>query len=441
MTILLLCLLGSGKVQAQQAEYEYIDITNPFLRKTPIAIPLFKVLQGKETGSRLSRQAADLLSETLAFTGYFKLINRDAFLIDPNNFGIAAPHVRFDGWTQIGAELLITGGLREGEETIELELRLYDTFKEELVAGKRYIGAADDYRRMIRRFCSEVMYHISGSRGVFNSRIAFVSTGSGHKEIYLCEFDGHSPERLTRDSSICLSPAWSSDAQWIAYTSFAKGKPDLYIRSLSQKHGKVIAKKGINIAPAWVPDAFALAATLSYSGDQEIYLLTGGGKITKRMTYRDGIDVSAAFSPDAKRMAFVSRRSGSPQIYIMRVETGETERLTFGGGHCTQPSWSPKGDRIAYTGLKSNQINVYTIGLEGQDPMQLTHGEGDNESPSWSPDGSLIVFSSTRDGLSRIYVMTAFGTDQRRLLVLPGEQSDPEWSPNIVNNTLSTSDE
>ena len=439
LIILFLPLIGPGKNQAAQTEYDYIDITNPFLRKSPIAIPLFKVLHEDEAAVRLSQKASDLLSETLEFTAYFKIVEHDAFLLDPNKFDIVAPNVRFEKWTQIGAELLITGGLLMREDIVEMELRFYDTFKEKLIIGKRYKGWINDYRKMIRRFCSEVLYHIAGSRGIFNSKIVFVSTGSGHKEIYLSEFDGFNPEQITHVNSISLSPAWSSDAKWIAYTSFLKGKPDLYIRNLSQKRGVVLSKKGINIAPEWVPGKFMLAATLSYSGEQEIYLLTGTGKIIKRLTYNKGIDVSPAFSPDGERMAFVSRRSGSPQIYIMKLESGEVERLTFQGRYNTQPSWSPKGDRIAYTGLEDNQINVYVIGLDGKDPIQLTHGEGDNESPSWSPDGSLIVFSSTREGPSRIYVMTAFGTDQRCLMVLPGEQSEPKWSLNVFNNSASTS--
>lgn len=417
---------------AYSAEYNYIDITNPFLRKIPIAVPVFKNMSPGQATAQVSQQASDLLADTLEFTGYFKMLDRKAFLVDPQA-DTAFAVVNFQNWTSIGAELLITGQIMAIDNLVEIELRLYDTFKKTLLVGKRYKGWLNDQRRMIRRFCSEVIYTLTGDRGFFNSEIAFVSTGSGNKEIYICEFDGYNSRQVTHTKSITLSPAWSSDAKWIAYTSYANGKPDLFIKHLTENRGAVISKPGINTTPAWVPGQFALAATLSFSGDQEIYLLTGTGEMIKRLTYSWDIDISPSLSPDGKKMAFVSKRSGTPQIFIQDLESDKAERLTFIGRYNTQPSWSPKGDKIAYSALNNGRGNIWVIGINGKDPVQLTHDEGDSESPTWSPDGSLIAFSSTREGPSRIYVMTAFGTDQRRLLTLPGEQTEPAWSPRDVN--------
>ena len=433
-SIIILTLLLTAGTGLAQTEYEYIDISNPFLRKIPLAVPFFKMTSGHVAEQELSRQAADLMSETLEFTGYFKLLDRDAFLLDPLNPTIVAANINFRNWTGIGAELLITGGILVKDDVVEMELRMFDTFKERLLVGKRYKGWLKDQRQMIRRFCSEVIFNLTGNRGIFNSKIAFLSNGTGHKEIYICEFDGYRPTQFTDNKSITLFPAWSSDAKWLAFTSYVKGKPDLYIKSLEEKRGATIAKKGLQITPAWVPGVFELAAVFSFSGDQEIYLLTGTGKIIKRLTNSRGIDVEPTWSPDGKRMAFVSKRSGSPQIYIMSFDTGRVERLTFEGRYNTEPCWSPAGDKIAYSGMANGEINVYVIEVEGGDPVQLTQNQGANESPSWSPDGSLIVFSSTREGLSKIYVMTAYGTDQRRLLTLPGEQFSPAWSASAVNN-------
>ncbi|MBE9531026.1 MAG: Tol-Pal system beta propeller repeat protein TolB [Proteobacteria bacterium] len=414
------------------AGYDYIDITHPFLRKIPIAIPVFKKVYPGDATERLSGTASGLLAETLDFTGYFKILDRDAFLVDMQTVTSLA-NVNFHNWTSIGAELLVTGGVLLQGDQVEMELRLYDTFKEKLLVGKRYKGLIKDQRKIVRRFCSEIIFFLTGNKGIFNSEIAFVSNNSGNKEIYICEFDGYNPRQVTHLKSITLSPAWSSDGKWMAYTSYAKGKPDLYIKHLKQKRGTVISKKGINITPAWVPNEFALAATLSFSGDSEIYLLTGTGKIINKLTKKRGIDLSPTWSPDGKNMAFVSKRSGTPQIYIKNIASGVARRLTFQGRYNTQPSWSPKGDKVAYAGM-SGRNDIFVIGIDGQGPIQLTHDHGDNEAPSWSPDGSLIVFSSTREGPSRIYVMTAYGTDQRRLLALQGEQTQPDWSPGMGSN-------
>lgn len=419
------------------AEYDYIDITNPFLKKSPIAITPFKHLKEDPAISQVSEKALNLLSETLLFTGYFAIIEKSAFPLDPDKIEIIVPAGDYGKWMQIGAELLITGELTVENDLLEMELRLYDIINEKLVIGKRYKGQLNDYRRMIHRFCSNITLYIAGSPGYFNSRIAFLSGRTGQKEIYIAQFDGTDPVQLTHDKTIILSPSWSSDGNWLAYTSFSKDKPDLYIRHLTENRGAILAKNGVNMSPAWVPETFTLGATLSYTGDQEIYLLTGTGKIIKRLTYSKGIDVSPSFSPDGKKMAYVSKRSGTPQIYIMDLASEAVVRLTFQGRYNTEPAWSPKGDKIAYTGLNEGKSDIYVIGVNDNSQMRLTQNEGNNESPSWSPDGSLIVFCSTREGPSRIYVMTAFGTDQRRLLSLPGEQFAPKWSPNLIDNPIS----
>jgi TolB protein len=417
--------------------YDYIDITNPFLRKIPMAVPVFKSMTPSAQEQAICKEASALLSETLEFAGYFKLVDRGAFLEDAETMGIIKENIQFRNWTVIGAEYLVTGGVLVSGDQLIIELRMFDTLKQSLVEGlgKRYITRLEDHRlrKIVRTYCSEVVFQLFGTRGIFTSKIAFESRKDGVKEIYTCDFDGYDPRQITRLGSIAMSPAWSTDGQWLAYTSFAKGKADLYIKHLTESRGAMVDKDGVNLSPAWVPGKFELAASLSYSGDAEIYLLTGEGKIIKKLTDTWGIDVSPSWSPDGKKFAFVSDRAGSQQIYVKDTETGREQRLTYDGKQNVSPSWSPKGDKIAYTALKDGRFNIHVIGVDGSGDIQLTNESGDNESPSWSPDGSLIAFSSTREGVSRIYVMTAYGTDQRRLIVLPGEQSTPRWSHNLTN--------
>ncbi|MDJ0722324.1 MAG: Tol-Pal system beta propeller repeat protein TolB [Desulfobacterales bacterium] len=431
LTLLVLHPHGAAAVD------EFIEI-HPFLKKIPLAIPEFKPLDSEADTARTALDARELTAATLAFTSYFKLIDPAAFLDDPKTSGLTARSINFRNWTIIGAELLITGGVAQTGAAVELEMRLFDTVKGRSVIGKRYRGRQADLRKIVRKFCSEVIFYLTGDRGYFNSEIAFISTGTGNKEIYIAEFDGRNPAQFTRTKDITLSPAWSSGGSWLAYTAYPKDKPNLYIKHRRQQRGYEIANKGLNITPAWRPrpsadtdlDKKQLAATLSFTGDQEIYLLTGKGKIIKRLTKSWGSDVSPTWSPDGKRFAFVSNRSGNPQIYVKDLESGRVDRFTYQGRYNTQPSWSPKGDRIAYSGMEGGRNDIYVAGFDGRPPAQLTREAGNNESPSWSPDGSMIVFSSNREGRARIFVMTAFGTDQRRLLTLPGEQTNPQWSPN-----------
>ena len=326
--LMIVCILTPALARGQ---YEYIDIDKPFLRKIPMAIPNFVALTNSSANQGTLKKATGLLTDALVFTRYFKMLDRGAYLIDPNRPAIKAGEINFYNWTGIGAELLVTGGLAEKGDLIDLELRLFDTFSGKRLVGKRYHGKTADLRKIIHRFCSEVIKQMTGKQGIFNSKIAFVSTGTGTKEIYISDFDGYAPRQFTRHQKLSMFPAWSSDGQWLAYTSYAKGKPDIYLKKIRGNRQAVIEKKGLNITPAWVPGRFELAATLSFSGNQEIYLLTGAGKIIKTITRNWASDLSPTWSPDGKRMAFVSNRAGSPQIYIKDFNSNRVERLTFEG--------------------------------------------------------------------------------------------------------------
>jgi TolB protein len=282
---------------------------------------------------------------------------------------------------------------------------------------------------MIHLFCSEISYQLTGKWGVFNSKIAFVSTVNGKKEIFTCDFDGENIRQITSHKSISLSPSWSFDGRWLAYVSYARKGPQIFIKNLKESRGAIVNYKGMNISPDWMPGHLTLGAALSFSGDQEIYLLTIKGEIIKRVTNSRGIDVSPEFSPDGKKIAFTSKRTGTPQIFIQDLESKEVRRLTFKGLNNTSPAWSPDGKKMAYVGIEDNMINIFVVGLDSGMPVQLTMNAGDNEDPSWSPDGSMLTFTSTREGgIPRIFVMNASGTDQRRLLRLDGKQTQPDWS-------------
>jgi TolB protein len=416
-----------------QAEYDYIKISDPFLNKIPVAIPEFVGQSGNSSETGVGVKLSDLTSETLAFTGYFNMIDRGAFLEDLRTKGITASQINFKNWTDIGTELLITGGLTLEGDVLMVEFRLFDAYKGELIFGKRYKGRQEDQRTIVHRFCSEMMFRLTGKRGLFDSKIAFVSTTTGSKEIFISEFDGYGAKQATQSKSITLFPSWSPDGASIAYTSYKKGQPDIYVKRLSDQSEKRISFVGINITPVFVPGTGQLAATLSFEGDQEIYLLTAGGKIAKRLTRSWNIDVHPSFSPDGQRMAFVSKRFGNPQVFVQDLNSGSARRLTYEGKYNTQPNWSPAGDRIAFSGMNGGRCDIFAINPDGGGLTQLTHGAGSNESPSWSPDGSMIAFSSNRLGRSRIFVMTASGTDQRVLVELPGEQTSPAWSLALKN--------
>jgi TolB protein len=415
-------------VNAQRA-IDYIDISNPFLRKIPIAIPVFKFTPETSPSKNVANDMTQVLSDTLEFTGYFKMLNEKSFLEDLQSTGITGSSLNFKTWRAIGAEFLVTGGIVVQDNSVEVELRLFNTLTEQRLVGKKYIGRHTDIRNIVRRFSEQVMENLTGNKGYFTSQIVFVSTHTGHKEIYTCDFDGHNIKQVTYNKSINLTPSWSHDKQWIAYTSYARNKPDLYIRNMGEKQrGFFVSFKGHSITPAWHPKRLEFAAALSRPGNSEIYLLTRTGKVIKRLTYDWGIDVFPTWSPDGKKIAFVSNRSGNAHIYIYDIDSGKIKRLTYEGKYNVSPAWSPKGERIAFSGRQNDQFDIFIMNVDGSRKMQVTKSSGNNESPCWSPDGNLIAFCSNRSGKNKIYVMTAYGTDQRQLISQTGEQFEPNWS-------------
>ncbi len=409
----------------------YINISNSLI-KTPVAVTDFKAFNGHIDELKDGKQARQILIDALNFTGYLKTMNPVAFLSNPADTGIKMNQINFRDWTGIGAELLITAGISESNGKITLELRLIDPFKGKRLVGVLYTAPRSMLRTMIHKFCGEIAYKLTGKFGVFNSKLAFVSTVKGKKEIFTCDFDGKNIKQITRDKSICLSPSWSYDTNWLSYVSYKRGRPEIFIKNLKEKRGAIVNFKGMNISPDWMPGQLKLAATLSKNKDQEIYLLTIKGEIIKRITTSWGIDVSPDFSPDGKKIVFTSKRTGTPQIHVKDIGSGKVKRLTFSGLNNTSPAWSPDGKKIAYVGIVDNKINIYLIDINTGVPIQLTMNQGDNEDPSWSPDGSMITFSSTREGgVSRIFVMNTSGSDQRRLIKMGGKQTQPDWSNSI----------
>ncbi len=225
----------SPSIQAK--DYDYINISNPFLKKTPVAVTEFKLFNGHAVEIQDGKTAGMFLKQALDFTGYLKTMNPVAFLSNPAESGIQLGQINFRDWTGIGAELLITGGISENNGKVRLELRLFDTFNAKLMVGKVYTGSRSRIRQMIHLFCSEISYQLTGKWGVFNSKIAFVSTVNGKKEIFTCDFDGENVRQITSHKSISLSPSWSFDGRWLAYVSYARKSPQIFIKNLKENRG------------------------------------------------------------------------------------------------------------------------------------------------------------------------------------------------------------
>jgi len=409
-----------------------IDITSPGLTRFPISIAPFKAMTGSEQELKIAHELYRRLEKNLKYTGFFEIVNPSGSLQNPQQMGITKKDIQFKAWSLMGVEILITGGVTFKTNELDVEMRLFEISEQKLALGKRYSGDIGAGQKIANRFGNEVMEYLTGFKGYFQSKIAFVSGDHHGKEIYAMDFDGGNVDALTSFKSLTLTPRWSPSGNEMLFVSYKDRQPDLFLKNLNTgNYFKISNRKGLNISPAWSPSGKEIVITLSKGGDENLYLIDRRGRIIRQLTNRWGINVSTTWAPGGDRIAFVSNRSGNAQIYIKNLTTGEVERLTIEGKRNLDPHWSPRGDRIVFSGSINGGFEIFTIRPDGGDLQQLTYTGGLNLSPSWSPDGSMIVFSSNRQGEKAIFVMNSNGANQRRLTFLKGAQESPSWSPNL----------
>ncbi len=421
-------LLILTKPGAAWAERIYLDISAPDVRKLVVAIPVFKDQGSGEADSAAGREMANLLGKALDFHGFVRVA-------EPKVYGSAATA----DWKRYGVDFVVRGHFIRRSAELIIEGRLEDIADNRVLSGIRYKGMAGQWDNMVLRLADGLVKEFTGVPGISRTSIAYVSDKNGAKDIFISDVLGRSQRQVTRHRFLCVSPRFTPDGNFLAYTTYHRGNQDLYITDLRQDKvtRSLSRRKGMNLAPAFSPDGRTMVVTLSKDGSPDLYLMDRKGKIIERLTSRAGINVSADFSPDGKSLVFVSDRSGQPQLYIMNMRTRGVQRLTFDGNDNSEPAWSPKGDFIAYTGRVDGRYHIFTIRPEGGRPTQLTSAWGDYESPDWSPDGKQLVFSRMRNGHSEICTIFANGKGMRVLFSLTGNQTSPRWSPYQKSETRS----
>ncbi len=422
VTILFL-LMYPLTLAAQSKAPEAVEVTAPGNKqlKLAIEIPRSAASSGNQPAAS---ELADVLLFDLNMAGTVAAETRPYTALSGGSLAETA----FLPWTSAGFDLLVRGEYTLTGDNLTVEFRLFDVLNRTMLTAKRYLGSAKDLRRLAHAFADEVMLAVTGEKGPFTTHIAFVSSQSGNKEIFIMDWDGRNLVQLTRNGSINLNPDFSPDGREILFSSYKRGNPDLFKRALSNTVEVPISnRKGLNITGTWSPDGTKIALTLSKDGNSEIYTLAKNGGNPVRLTVTNAIEVSPVWSPDSRKIAFVSDRLGKPQIFVMNADGSNVHRLTTSGSYNVNPRWSPKGDKIAYARMQGGGFQIFTINADGSGDTQLTTS-GSNENPVWSPDGRLIAFSSKRGGATAIHAMRADGTGQTRISQNKGAATQPAWS-------------
>ncbi|MFQ5479685.1 MAG: Tol-Pal system beta propeller repeat protein TolB [Thermodesulfobacteriota bacterium] len=431
-----LLALCAGLTSGPAAAKVYIDLAAPSIKRLPLAVQEFRYL-GPDPYSDVEREniratggaMLNTLKKDMEFSGVFRVLPNDAFIEGPEEAAFDINAINFKGWRMIGADAVVEGRFRLREKRLIVEVRLFDSIRHTMIMSKRFIGNAARPERLAHFISERIYEEITGRRGIFTTKLLFVSKKTGNKEIYLSDYDGRHRVAITSNRSINLSPRWSPDGAKMIYTSYKRGYPYLYLFDIKTGHDEVLSsKRGINIGGRFSPDGKSIALTLSTKSSPDLFLLKLGGGGYERLTSNYGIDVSPTWSPDGKKIAFVSDRSGNPHIFVLDLRTNKTKRLSYGGTYNASPVWSPDGTKIAFSRADGGSFNIWVVNSEGGRQVQLTY-EGDNKSPSWSPDGRFIIFTRSYKGAGSLYVMQADGTAQRKLPTGAGDVSSPSWSP------------
>ena len=318
-----------------------------------------------------------------------------------------------------------------------MEACAYDGGNENLAMGKRYVGGPITLkllRLMVHRWADELVSRYTGDPGIAKTKIVYVSQdASGNRDLYVMDYDGFGPKRVTADRRLSLMPAWSPDQRSVVYTTYRKNNQEIVQLHLASGSKKILVRaQSLNITPAYSPNGKLVAFASAVDGNSDIYTLDLATQKEIKLTFDRSADLSPTWSPNGREIAFTSDRGGRPQIYVMSADGSNVRRLTFEGTYNAAPAWSPRGDWIVYVcHLPKMGFKLCRMTPDGQQRVQITSGPQNeiDDSPSWAPDGRHLVFSSTRGGKSHIFMVNMDGTGLEQLTSGGRHHSSPSWSP------------
>lgn len=410
--------------------------TNLGVEKVRIAVPDFKAGQGSES---LATAFNTTLWNDLYQAGLFDLVSKS---FNPAQSPGQPSEVKLNEWASPppNASMLAFGNVAVANNEVTVQGWLFDVKnpQQPQVLGKQYKNtpSVENVRVIAHKFADEIIFRLGGGLpGIAETKIYFISNRTGHKELWVMDYDGSNQKPVTHLGSIVLSPRVSPDNSRVAFSWVGKEGWEIGIQSLELNRLVAFPRfGGTNSAPAFSSDGTKLAFSSSRSGDPEIYVVdanTGGGM--KRLTNVKGPDTSPTWNPKTNaQIAFVSGRTGLPEIYTMDADGSNVQKMTD-QGYAISPSWSPNGQFIAFAWMRHygpgapGAQDIYIMDVASHQWVQLTHDGGRNDFPSWSPDGRHVVFQSSRSGRDEIWSMLADGSQQTQL-TNNGSNSMPNWS-------------
>jgi TolB protein len=401
------------------------------------AVPECLPRRADEAAPAACRTITQVLRNDLRFEGLFQFVPESLLSaippLDPE-----AP--RFDDWKGIGAKILVASRAEVAGGELTVEVRVYFVDTGATMLRRRYSGKPDNPRAFAHQASDDIMT-LTQYKGIARTRIAFVSDRDAtkerrSKELYIVDYDGFNPRRVTVNGSLNILPAWRPDGAALAYVSYRRGSPLLYLAKIfeGQSVSNLSGERGDGqaFAPAFSPDGKSLAFASTRAGNLDVWAGTADGSGARRLTTTQASDTAPCWSPTGQEIAFTSSRSGTPQLWAMDSEGLNVRRLTTVGNYNDACAWNParQFSEIAYTSrLEGNRFDIAVVDLASRQVRQITQGRGSCEYPSWAPNGRHLVFSCNRGGRWEITIADREGRSLQTLSTGPGNNVQPDWGP------------
>ena len=399
-----------------------VEVSGTGLTQLPIAIVAFKGNEG------MTQKIAAIVQADLERSGQFRSVDPAGAVLDENS----RPDLPI--WRKQGADALLTGSVtRVGDDRYELRFRLWDSVRMQDLGGQSHAAPAAELRRVAHRIADSVYEKLTGEKGVFATRIAYVTKSASIYNLWVADSDGESAQSALRSVEPIISPSWSPNGNQLAYVSFESRKPVVYVHDVDTGKRRLVANfKGSNSAPAWSPDGKTLALTLSRDGGSQLFLLDVGNSSAepRRLATSTAIDTEPVFTADGRFIYFVSDRGGSPQIYKIPASGGNAERITFTGSYNISPTLSPDGRWLAYISRVAGAFKLHIQDLSSGQALALTETMAD-ENPSFAPNGRMIIYATQQQGREALMTTTSDGKVKARLAGQSGDLREPDWGPLI----------
>ena len=407
------------------------QVTEGNLQPMPIAIPAFVGAAGSV--DELSQNVAQVVTADLRRSGLFAPVDPSAFIeqvVPPS----ATPN--FANWRPLNVQALVSGSVTPtGDGRIMAEYRLWDVATGQYLTGKQFFASPDNWRRLAHIIADAVYERLTGEKGYFDSRIAFVDeTGPKSqrvKRLAIMDQDGANVRYLTGGEELVVTPRFSPSRQELAYASLTGDQWHVYVLNIETGQRELIGNfPNMAFSPRFSPDGQQLVLSLQQGANSNLYRLDLRTKQLTRLTDSPAIDTAPSYSPDGSQIVFESDRGGQQQLYVMSAAGGPAQRISFGTGRYGTPVWSPRGDVIAFTKQEGGSFKIGVIKPDGSGERILTEGFH-NEGPTWAPNGRVLMFfrdSGGANGGPQLWSVDITGYNEQ-IVPTPSFASDPAWSP------------